>query len=105
MNYYQTGYPEESISTDAYEPVTPTAGIGALFAAPTRSLNALQKDAAFYAMKDRCRALLAKTALEQTAALSMIERQAETMAPENAEEFHEIVKAYAAGASDQLRRW
>ena len=105
MTYYQTYYPEETISTDPYESVTPTTGISTLFAAPSRSLNVLQKEATFCAMKDRCRALLAKTALEHTAALSMMEQQAVEMAPGNAEEFREIVKAYAAGAASQLRRW
>lgn len=104
MNYYQTNYPEEFISTDPYESAAPTTGIGTLFA-PSRSLNTLQKETTFYAMKDRCRALLAKTALEHTAALSMMEQQAAEMAPGNADEFREIVKAYASGASNQLRRW
>lgn len=49
--------------------------------------------------------MLAKTALEQTAALAMMEQQAAAMTPENAGAFHEIVKAYAAGAANQLRRW
>lgn len=105
MNYYQTNYPEEIISTNPYEAVTSTTGISTLFAVPSRSINALQKEAALCAMKDRCRALLAKTALEHTAALSMMEQQAEEMSPRNAEEFREIVRAYAAGAADQLRRW
>lgn len=105
MKFYQNNYPEESISTDPYESVTPATGIGALFTIPSRSINALQKEAAFNAMKDRCRALLAKTALEHTAALSMIEQQAVEMSPGNAEEFREIIKAYAAGAANQLRRW
>lgn len=105
MNYHQTNYPEESISADSYESVTPATGIGSLFAIPSGSINALQKEVAFNAMKDRCRALLAKTALEHTAALSMMEQLAAGMSPGNAEEFREIVKAYAAGAANQLRRW
>ena len=105
MNYYQKNYPEEIISTTPYESVTPATGISALFAVPSRSINALQKEATLCAMKDRCRALLAKTALEHTAALSMMEQQAEEMSPGNAEEFREIVRAYAAGAANQLRRW
>lgn len=105
MSFYPNSYPEDIIDTDYTDTVSSGGAIRPLFAPSRHSIGSLQKEAMFFAMKEHCRAMLAKTALEQTAALAMMEQQAAAMTPENAGAFHEIVKAYAAGAANQLRRW
>lgn len=89
-----------------YEPVTRQRGLRAMLCSSQayHALNPLNK-AARLQTEDYCRAILAKTALEHTAALSAIENQAINMAPQNADLYRDIVDAYAGGAANKIRRW
>lgn len=89
-----------------YEPATRQKGLRAMFRSSQayHALNPLNK-AARLQTEDYCRAILAKTALEHTAALSAIENQAIDMAPQNADLYSGIVRAYSLGAAEKIRRW
>lgn len=100
-------YPGEIIDAD-YVEVSPTLyGISASFL-PQRTNAAIRrviKKTLVAETSDRCLALLAKTGLEHVAALSMLEQQLSTMAPQSAARCREIVDAYAQQAADTIRRW
>lgn len=61
----------------------------------SRSASGIMEDAMLDAVEDHYSAMLAKSALEHTGALSMMEAQLGQMAPQGQERFRSIVDAYA----------
>jgi hypothetical protein len=57
------------------------------------------------ALSDRCRALLAGTAMENTATLSAIEAYCRQVAPLGGQRYKLIADAYAAAAAARIARW
>lgn len=106
---YQGGYSSSDAYIDVeYTEVLPapcSPGIHLLPRRPAAVMGKVMEQAMVLATHDRCLALLAKSGLEHTAALSMMEQQFASMTPQGAERYREIVDAYAQKAADQVRRW
>ena len=105
MSYQR--YPGEVIDAEYVEVIPAQRGIGAHLL-PRRTsvvMGAVMEEAMVLATHDRCLALLAKSGMEHTAALSMMEQQFSSMTPEAAARYRQIVDAYAQQAAGMVRRW
>lgn len=70
-----------------------------------RSASDILEDAVLEAQEQRFRALLAQGALQQLGALSMMESQLTSIAPQSGSRFREVVDAYAEREAERIRRW
>ena len=105
MSYQR--YPGEVIDAEYVEVIPAQRGIGAHLL-PRRTsvvMGEVMEEAMVLATHDRCLALLAKSGMEHTAALSMMEQQFSSMTPEAAARYRQIVDAYAQQAAGMVRRW
>ncbi|MDR0884089.1 MAG: hypothetical protein LBN05_05745 [Oscillospiraceae bacterium] len=65
----------------------------------------LAKDAALEAAHEQCRAILAKGAMENTVALTLLEAHLSSMVPQAADRLRAIATAFAYSAIDRFTRW
>ena len=70
-----------------------------------RSLKLLQENALLTASENRCRALLAQSAISDTASLSMSVDRLSHVAPLGKPYYHKILAAYADNAAKMIERW
>lgn len=85
-------------------PSAPTRrNISALFASRAGSL--MLQDAMLEAGHDRCRALLAQSALQNTGSIAAMATRLSSIAPMGSEHYQAIVDAYARNAAVQIERW
>lgn len=85
-------------------PSAPTKrSLSALFASRAGSL--MLQDAMLEAGHDRCRALLAQSALQNAGSLSAMATRLSSIAPQGSEHYRAIVDAYARNAAQQVERW
>lgn len=77
--------------------------LSALFA--SRAGNLMLQDAMLEAGHDRCRALLAQSALQNTGSLAAMAARLSSIAPQGGEHYRAIVDAYARNAAMQVERW
>lgn len=105
MNYQN--YPGNIIDTDYVEvsPAPYNMDIGLLPWRASAKMKRAIKEAMVQRTHDQCLALLAKAGLEHTAALSKMEQEFTSMAPQSLERYRAIVDAYAQQAADKVRRW
>ena len=54
---------------------------------------------------EQCRAILAKTALDNLGALSAFEEHLISIAPNGESQYRKIIEAYAAGSAMKIWRW
>jgi hypothetical protein len=85
-------------------PSAPTRrSLSALFASRAGSL--MLQDAMLEAGHDRCRALLAQSALQNTGSIAAMATRLSSIAPMGSEHYRSLLDAYAKGATEQLERW
>jgi len=63
------------------------------------------ENAMLEASQNRCRALLAKNALEDTGAMALAVGRLTQMAPAGKEYYHKILRAYAETTAQQIEKW
>lgn len=101
MNYQN---PEtHDIYTGEVVDSTPRYGLGALLS--KRSARAMMEDAAWAAGNNRCRALIAKSAMEEAGALAFAAQRISSMTPQVAGICQELLQAYGEKAIESVRRW
>lgn len=108
MSYQRRNPGDDDYIDVEYTEVTPAPRSSGVHLLPRRSaaiMSEVMEQAIVLSTHDRCLALLAKSGLEHAAALSMMEQQFTSMAPQGAERYREIVDAYAQKAADKIRRW
>lgn len=88
---------------EVVDPMPARYGLGALL--PKRSARALMEDAAWAAGNNRCRSLIAKSAMEETGALAFAAQRISSMTPQAAGICQELLQAYGEKALETLRRW
>lgn len=70
-----------------------------------RSLKLLQENALLTASENRCRALLAQSAINDSASLAMSVDRLSKVAPLGKPYYHKILAAYADNAAKTIERW
>ncbi len=70
-----------------------------------RSLKLLQENALLTASQNRCRALLAQSAINDTASLAMSVDRLSHVAPLGRPYYQKILAAYADNAAKTIQRW
>lgn len=70
-----------------------------------RSLKLLQENALLTASENRCRALLAQSAINDSASLAMSVDRLSHVAPLGKPYYHKILAAYADNAAKTIERW
>ena len=70
-----------------------------------RSLKLLQENALLTASENRCRAILANSAINDTASLAMSVDRLSHVAPLGKPYYHKILAAYADNAAKTIERW
>lgn len=103
---YQS-YPGEVIDAEYVEVIPAQRGMGTSLL-PRRTsamMGRVIEEAMVLGTRDQCLAMLAKTGMEHTAALSVMESQFSSMTPQAAERYRAIVNAYAQQAVNTIRRW
>ena len=100
-------YPGDIMDVDYVEvsPAPYSMDIGLLPWRASAKMKRVIKEAMVQRTHDQCLALLAKAGLEHTAALSKMEQEFTSMAPQSLERYRAIVDAYAQQAADKVRRW
>lgn len=71
----------------------------------SRAGNIMLQDAMLEVGHDRCRALLAQSALQNTGSLAAMAARLCNIAPHGSEHYRAIVDAYARNAAEQVERW
>ena len=105
MNYQN--YPGGIIDVDYVEvsPAPYSMGTSLLPWHASAKMKRVIKEAMVQRTHDQCLALLAKAGLEHTAALSKMEQEFTSMAPQSLERYRVIVDAYAQQTVERVRRW
>lgn len=99
MNNYET----EVYTGEVLDAFPSRHGMGALMA--SRSTRMMLEEARLEAGNNRCRALLAKSAMEETGALATMASRLSKMAPQGSEFYYEILRAYAQKTVQKIERW
>ena len=100
-------YPGEVIDAEYVEVIPAQRGMGTSLL-PRRTsamMGRVIEEAMVLGTHDQCLAMLAKSVIEHTVALSVMEAQFSRMTPQAAERYRAIVDAYAQQAADKVRRW
>lgn len=71
----------------------------------SRAGSIMLQDAMLEVGHDRCRALLAQSALQNTGSLAAMATRLSSIAPQGSEHYRAIVDAYARNATMQVERW
>lgn len=88
---------------EVVDPTPARYGLGALLS--KRSARAMMEDAAWAAGNNRCRALIAKSAMEEAGALAFAAQHISSMTPQAAGICQELLAAFGEKAVDLVRRW
>ena len=102
MNY-QNPETHEIYTGEVIDPTPAKYGLGALLA--KRSARAMMEDAAYTAGNNRCRALIAKSAMEEAGALAFAAKHISSMTPQAAGICQELLAAFGERAIEAVRRW
>lgn len=70
-----------------------------------RPLKLLQENALIEASENRCRALLAQAAVNDTASIAMSVDRLSHIAPEGKEYYQRLLRAYAESTARRIERW
>lgn len=105
MNY--PNYPNDIIDADYVEvsPAPYSMDVDLLPRFASTRMKRVIKEAMVQRTHDQCQALMAKTGMEHIAALTVMEQQFASIAPQSAEQYRAIVNAYAQQAVEKVRRW
>lgn len=93
----------EAFSGDVIDTIPTKRGINSLLA--PRSLKLLQENALIEASENRCRALLAQSAINDTASIAMAVDRLSCVAPEGRPYYQRILRAYAETTAHKIERW
>lgn len=93
----------EAFSGDVVDSFPTRRGIGGLLA--PKSTKLMLENAMLEASQNRCRALLAKNALEDTGAMALAVGRLSQMAPAGTEYYKKILRAYAETTAQQIEKW
>lgn len=93
----------ETFSGDVVDVIPTRRSLNTLLA--PRSLKLLQENALLAASENRCRALLAQSAINDTASLSMSVDRLSHVAPLGKPYYNKILAAYADNAAKMIERW
>jgi len=96
-------YATERFTGDVIDTIPTKRGINALLA--PRSLKLLQENALLTASENRCRALLANSAMNDAASLAMSVDRLSHVAPSGKLYYQKILAAYADNAAKTIERW
>lgn len=88
---------------EVIDPMPSRHGISAFLA--NRSARAMMDDAIYTAGRNRCRALIAKSAMEEVGALAMAAGHLSQMAPLGNEVYQDLLRAYGEKAVQSIERW
>ncbi len=93
----------ETFSGDVIDAIPARRSLNTLLA--PRSLKLLQENALLTASQNRCRALLAHSAINDTASLAMSVDRLSHVAPLGRPYYQKILAAYADNAAKTIERW
>lgn len=93
----------EIFSGDVVDAIPTRRSLNTLLA--PRSLKLLQENALLTASENRCRALLAQSAINDTASLAMSVDRLSHVAPLGKPYYQKILAAYADNAAKMIERW
>lgn len=93
----------ETFTGDVIDAIPTRRGINALLA--PRPLKLLQENALIEASENRCRALLAQTAMNDAGSLAMAVDRLSHVAPEGRVYYQRILRAYAETTARKIERW
>lgn len=93
----------EAFSGDVVDPTPERRSLNTLFA--PRPLKLLQENAVLAASENRCRALLAQSAINDTASIAMSVDRLAHVAPAGKFYYQKIMAAYADAATRTIERW
>lgn len=96
-------YTTETFTGDVVDSFLTRRSVGGLLA--PRSTKLMLEDAMLEASQNRCRALLAKNALEDTGAMALVVGRLSHMAPAGTEYYNKILRAYAETTARQIEEW
>lgn len=88
---------------DVIDPTPTRHGISAFLT--NRSARAMMDDAVYTAGRNRCRALITKSAMEEVGALAMAAGHLSRMAPLGNEVYQDLLRAYGEKAVQSIERW
>lgn len=71
----------------------------------SRSARPMVENAMLAVGKNRCRALLAKSSMEEAAALAFAADRLSNMAPQGTKIYQEMLRAYGQKAIESIERW
>lgn len=103
MKKSHNDYATETFTGDVIDSFLTRRSIGGLLA--SKSTKLMLEDAMLEAGQNRCRALLAKNALEDTGAMAFMVGRLSHMAPAGREYYQKILKAYAETTARQIEEW
>lgn len=101
MNY-QNPETQEVYVGEVIDPTPARYGLGALIS--KRSARAMMEDAAYTAGYNRCRALVAKSAMEEAGTLAFVAKRISCMTPQATEICQQLLAAYGEKAIETVRR-
>lgn len=93
----------ETFSGDVINAIPTKRNLNTLLA--PRYLRMLQENALLAASENRCRALLAHSAINDTASIAMTVDRLSHVAPLGKPYYHKILAAYADNAAKMIERW
>lgn len=96
-------YATERFTGDVVDTIPTRRGIGGPLT--PKSTKLMLENAMLEASQNRCRALLAKNALEDTGAMALAVGRLSQMAPAGKEYYHKILRAYAETTAQQIEKW
>lgn len=102
MNY-QNPETHDVYTSEVVDPTPARYGLGALLS--KRSARAMMEDAAYTAGNNRCRALIAKSAMEEAGTLAFVAKRISCMTPQATEICQQLLAAYGERATESIRRW
>lgn len=96
-------YATETFTGDVIDSISARHGFNTLLA--SRQLKLLREEALVEASENRCRALLAQSAINDTASIAMAVERLSIAVPEGKYYYQRILKAYAEMTAHNIERW
>lgn len=93
----------EAFSGDVVDPIPERHSLNTVF--PPRPLKLLQENAVLTVSENRCRAILAQSAINDTASIAMSVNRLSHLAPGSEFYLRKIMAAYADAATRTIERW
>lgn len=88
---------------EVVDPTPPRHGLSAFLV--NRSARAMMDDAIYTAGRNRCRALIVKSAMEEAGALAMAAGHLAQIAPQGSEVYQDLLRVYGEKAVQSVERW